>query len=110
MIQLSSLEIWTIIVLLGAGTFLIRFSFIGLIGERQMPGWVLRLLRFAPVAVMPGLVAPLILWPPATGGETDPARLLAAAAALVVGLITKNVLAAIFGGAVTLYAALFLIG
>ncbi len=110
MIQLSSPEIWTIIVLLGLGTFLIRFSFIGLIGDRQMPGWVLRLLRFAPVAVMPGLVAPLVLWPPATGGETDPARLLAAAAALVVGLVTKNVLAAIFGGAVTLYAALFLIG
>lgn len=110
MIQLSSPEIWTIIILLGLGTFLIRFSFIGLIGDRQMPGWVLRLLRFAPVAVMPGLVAPLVLWPPATGGETDPARLLAAAAALVVGLVTKNVLAAIFGGAVTLYAALFLIG
>ena len=31
---------------------------------------------------MPGLVAPLVVWPQATGGETDPARLLAALVAL----------------------------
>ena len=30
----STAEIWTIIVILGIGTFLIRFSFLGLIGNR----------------------------------------------------------------------------
>lgn len=102
--------IWTIILVMGIGTFLIRFSFLGMIGGRQIPRWALRLLRYTPVAVMPGLVAPLVLWPAATGGETDPARLAAAIAALVVGVLTRNVMAAIVGGAVVLYMTPLLLG
>jgi branched-subunit amino acid transport protein len=106
----TTAEIWTIIIVLGIGTFLIRFSFLGIIGNRKLPAWVLRHLRYTPVAVLPGLVAPLVLWPPATGGETDPARLLAGAAALLVGLLTKNLMAAVFGGAGVLYLSLYLMG
>ena len=106
----SNAEIWTVIVLLGLGTFVIRFSFLGLIGNRKLPPWVLRHLRYTPVAVLPGMVAPLALWPAATGGETDPARLMAAAATFLIGLLTRNVTAAVLGGAVTLYGALYLTG
>ncbi|MEO0930236.1 MAG: AzlD domain-containing protein, partial [Pseudomonadota bacterium] len=63
-------------------------------------------LRFTPVAVLPGMVAPLVLWPPATGGEPDIIRLLAALATVVVGVWTRHVLWAIVGGAVTLYGAM----
>ena len=107
---LSDPHIWLIIVVLGTGTFVIRFSFLGLVGDRSLPAWLLRLLRYTPVAVMPGLVAPLILWPPATSGETDPARLAAAAAALGVGLWTKNVVAAVAAGLLTLYTLLWWLG
>ncbi|PWE32454.1 AzlD domain-containing protein [Maritimibacter sp. 55A14] len=107
---LSTTTIWTIIVLMGIGTWLLRFSFIGLIGNRKMPEWALRHLRYTPVAVMPGLIAPLVLWPRATGGETDPARLAAAGAALVIGLWTKNVIAAVFSGMGALYLVQFLTG
>lgn len=99
----TSAEIWAIIVAMGIGTFLIRFSFLGIIGNRTLPPAVLRLLRYTPVAVMPGLVAPLVLWPQATGGETDPARLAAAIATLALGIAFRNVLVAIFGGAAVLY-------
>ncbi len=104
----SDAHVWAIIAALAAGTYLIRFSFLGLIGDRPLPGWLLRLLRYTPVAVMPGLVAPLILWPQATGGVPDPARLAAAIATLGVGLVTKNVLAAIGAGAGTLGVLLWL--
>lgn len=99
-------NVWAIIAVLGLGTFLIRFSFIGLIGDRKMPEWVLRHLRYTPVAVIPGLVAPLVIWPAATGGETDPARLLAALATITVGYLTKNFFLAILAGAGVLYLAL----
>ena len=108
--NMSLPQIWLIITVLAIGTFLIRFSFLGLIGERKMPEWVLRHLRYTPVAVLPGLVAPLVLWPDATGGETDPARLMAAFAALGVGYFTKNVLAAILAGGVVLYSGIWLLG
>lgn len=102
----SAAEIWAIIVIMGIGTFLIRFSFLGLIGDRPMPAFVLRLLRYTPVAVLPGMVAPLVIWPAATDGVFDPVRALAAVATVLIGVWTRNVLWAILGGAVTLYAAM----
>lgn len=100
--------VWMVILVLGAGTYLLRYSFLGAIGQRSMPDWVLRLLRYTPVAVLPGLVAPLVIWPAATGGSFDLPRAGAAAATLVLGLLTRNTLAAIFGGAITLYLLLYL--
>ena len=75
-----------------------------------MPAWLLRHLRYTAVAVLPALVAPLVVWPAATHGEPDPARLAAAFATLAVGLMTRNVFAAIFAGAVTLYGLLYVFG
>lgn len=103
-------EIWLIIALMGIGTYLIRFSFLGLIGDRAMHPFVLRLLRFTPVAVLPGMVAPLALWPAATDGNPDPVRLVATLVTLIVGVWRKNVIWAVFAGAATLYVALIVTG
>lgn len=94
----GSFEIWAIILLIGIGTLVLRYSFLSLIGSRTLPGWVLRHLRYTPVAVIPGLMAPLIFFPPITGGETDPGRLAVAAAALVTGVVTRSPLWAIAAG------------
>ncbi len=106
----SPFEIWVIILGMALGTFLIRFSFLGIVGDRPLPTWLLRLLRYTPVAVIPGLVAPLVIWPEATDSQPDPARLIAAAVTIALGLALRNTLLAILGGAVTLFAMLALIG
>ena len=106
----STGTIWMIIALLALGTFAIRLSFLGLIGDRPMPPLVLRLLRYTPVAVLPGMVAPLVLWPEATGGQPDAARLAAALVTVAVGIWTRQVVAAMLAGAATLYAGLALTG
>lgn len=98
----SDAQIWAVIVPLGIGTYLVRLSFLGLIGGRRMPGWVLRHLRYTPVAILPGLVAPLAVWPAATGGEPDAVRLTAALVTLLVAYWRKNMLWGIFAGAATL--------
>ena len=100
----SDAAIWGIIAALGVGTWAIRFSFLGLIGDRDLPEWLLRHLRYTPVAVIPALSAPLVIWPGATGGETDPARLVAAIVAFAIGFGFRSVLGAIAGGMGTLYA------
>lgn len=100
--------IWLIILIMGAGTYLIRFSFLGLIGNRKMPDWVLRHLRYTPVAVLPGLVAPLVMWPEATGGQPDPVRFTAAAVTLLVAWWWKNMLAGAAAGAMTLAGLLWI--
>lgn len=91
-------QIWTVILALSAATFLLRLSFLGLIGGRSLPPWALRLLRYTPVAVIPGLMAPLVLFPAATGGQTDPGRLAVAALVLAVGWRTGSVLWALAAG------------
>jgi len=102
-------QLWTVIVALGLGTFFLRYSFLGLIGDRPLPPMVLKVLRYTPVAVIPGLIAPAVLWPAATGGETDPARLAAAVVTVLTGVVTRNLLLAILAGVSTLYLAPWLI-
>ena len=107
--QASATEIWAIIAVLGVGTYLIRWSFLGALGDRDLPNWMLRMLRYTPVAVLPALVAPLVVWPAATGGTADPARMAAAAATVAVGVLTRNVMLAILAGGITLAGLLYLL-
>lgn len=106
---MTDLSIWLMIIFLGIGTYLIRYSFIGLFADKKLPDWLLRHLRYVPAAVMPGLVAPLVVWPDATGGDLDPARLIAAAVALAIGAILRSVMGAIFGGMTVLYLMQYLL-
>ena len=107
--QASATEIWVIIAVLGVGTYLIRWSFLGALGDRDLPNWMLRMLRYTPVAVLPALVAPLVVWPAATGGNADPARMAAAAATVALGVLTRNVMLAILAGGITLAGLLYLL-
>ncbi|NOX72903.1 MAG: AzlD domain-containing protein [Alphaproteobacteria bacterium] len=103
-------NLWLVIILLGAGTYLIRLSFLGLIGARVLPDWMLRHLRYVAVAVMPGLIAPLVVWPAANDGNPDPTRLLAALIAFAIGMWSKSVIGAVIGGMATLYLLQVLLG
>lgn len=95
---------WLVVVVLGVGTYLIRFSFLGLLGNRPLPIWLIRALRYTAVAVLPALVAPAVLWPPATGGTPDPLRLLTIAVTLMAGLVTRSMIGAIAAGGIAFYA------
>jgi len=101
---------WAVVVVLGLGTYLIRLSFLGLLGNRPLPIWLVRALRYTAVAVLPALVAPAVLWPPATGGAPDPARLATVAVTLLAGIMTRNMIAAIGAGGAAFYLLPLLIG
>lgn len=110
MTEIETLKLWTVIIGLGLGSYFLRFVFMGLVGDRALPEWVLRHLRYTAVAVLPGLIAPVVIFPPATGGNTDPARLTAAVVTLAVGYWTRNAVLAIVSGAAALYGMLYLVG
>jgi branched-subunit amino acid transport protein len=110
MSQIDKIDLWVVILGLGLGSYAIRFAFIGLIGDRQLPAWVLRHLRYTGVAVIPALAAPLVVWPAATGGEMDAPRLIAALVTIGVGLAFRNVIASVLAGGATLYMCLSLLG
>ncbi|EEX12644.1 branched-chain amino acid transport [Citreicella sp. SE45] len=102
--MIDRLDLWIVIIGLGIGSFGLRFVFLGLVGDRPLPAWLMRHLRYTAVSVLPALVMPLIVWPTATGGETDPVRLAAAAVALAVGYFARNPLLAMVVGAAVLVA------
>ncbi|AXC48763.1 AzlD domain-containing protein [Paracoccus suum] len=106
----STAEIWLVIILLGAGTYFLRLSFLGPLGRRKLPEGLLRHLRYTPVAVLPALIAPGVIWPAATGGHADPARIFAALITVVTGIATRSTVAAICAGLVSLYLGLWLVG
>jgi branched-subunit amino acid transport protein len=110
MTEIPDGALWTVIIGMAIFSFGLRFVFIGFMGDRPIPEWLMRHLRYTAVAIIPALVAPLVVWPAATGGETDPARLLAALATLAISYVTKNVLVAIGSGALGLMLLLNLLG
>jgi branched-subunit amino acid transport protein len=95
---MSAVYVWTVILGLGVFTYLIRFSFLGLVGDRAPSPFAARLLRYVPAAVLPALVAPMVVLDRETGGLTEPHAWLAALAAVAVGAISRNLVATIVAG------------
>lgn len=100
---MSDFKIWLVIIGLSAGTYLFRLSFLVIIGNRQLPEWLLRHLRYTAVAVLPALVAPMVVWPSSEGGDVSTVRIIAALIAVGIGMWRRSVVLTILGGMLTLY-------
>lgn len=103
-------ELWIVIIGLGLGSFGLRFVFLGLIGDRPIPAWLMRHLRYTAVSVLPALIMPLIVFPAANDGQPEPVRLTAAAITLGLGFYFKNPLLAMVVGGVVLVSGIYLTG
>ena len=89
-----------IIVTIGVGTYLLRLSFIGILGNRTMPDWAMVPLQYVAPAVLAALVAPAVLLRDNSidlSPVTNP-RALAALIALLIAWKTKSVAAVIVAG------------
>ena len=101
---MSSTLVWVAIALTGAGTFLLRFAGIGLLGKRPLPQWLARPLRYVPAAVFAALVVPtVVLGGPDPGLVAGNMRLPAAIAAAVTAWRTRSVLLTLVVGMGTLW-------
>jgi branched-subunit amino acid transport protein len=72
--QLGTAQSWLLVISLAIGTFLIRYSFIGLFANRDMPPWLQHALKlmvpaifaaivFSGVMMVSGQVAGMAYWP-----------------------------------------------
>lgn len=96
---MNALAIWLLFLAIGAGTVLMRISFVYLFGRIEMPDWLRRALRFVPASVLAALVFPALTHPAGTFDlSSGNVRLLAGLAGAVVAWRTKNVLLTIAVG------------
>lgn len=91
MSSLSALQSWAVVLGLAVGTFLIRYSFIGLFADRVMPAWLDRALKLMVPAIFAAIIFSGVVM---VGGEVSGwaqwSRYAAACAGLVAALITRG--------------------
>ncbi len=101
---------WTLIVLLAAGTFLMRSIPLWLHGRSLMPRWIDRFLRYVPAAALTALIVPGALYVRSNGDyEFAPERIVAAGVALLIALRTRSVVATMLGGMAVLWVGQILL-
>jgi branched-subunit amino acid transport protein len=102
----SQAEFWILIILLAAGTFLLRSVPLWTFGRHKMPEWLERLLRHVPASALAALVVPGALYTHLDGAYAfAPERAIATVVALLVALRFRNIIAVIAAGMVTLWIA-----
>lgn len=98
------MNLWWLMLLSGAVTFGIRYSFIATEGHYQPPQWFRRMLPFVPIAALTALVAPdlLLVHGEVMLGGGNP-RLWAGLVAILVAAIWRNTLLTIGAGFLGLF-------
>jgi len=87
------MNLWLLLLAMGAVTFASRIFMIALMGRVQVPDLLVRALKYVPPAVLSAIIAPELLRP---AGVLDVslsnARLLAGVAAILVAWRTRSIL------------------
>ncbi|MFM8320515.1 MAG: AzlD domain-containing protein [Chloroflexota bacterium] len=98
------MSLWLVIFASGLVTFLIRLSFVGLLGQRAVSPAVRRVLGFVPPAVLSAIILPeMLIRDGALDFSLGNLRLLAGLAAWVVAWRTRSPLWTIAAGMLVLW-------
>jgi branched-subunit amino acid transport protein len=105
---MSALQSWLVVLALGVGTFLIRYSFIGLFAKRQMPSWLEHGLKLMVPAIFAAIVASgIAISAGQFAGWANWPRYLAALIAFVVAWYSRgNLLLTVVSGMLALHLIL----
>ena len=99
---------WALIIYCGLITYLTRFSMIAILKKEMFNNKVREILSYVPSAIFPAIIFPAILLDD-TGSLllNDNPKILAGIIAVVIGIITKNILATIFAGLISYWFIIF---
>jgi branched-subunit amino acid transport protein len=98
------MKIWMIMLALGVGTFLIRYSLIGLMGKIHIPPRIERAFRFIPASMLSALVvSQLASYARSSVSPLTNPYYLAALVACGVAWKTRNTLLTVFMGMIVLW-------
>ena len=101
---------WALIVSCGIITFLTRFSMIALLKKEMFNDRARQVLSYVPTAIFPAIIFPAIFLDD-TGliQIEDNPKILAAVIAMIIGIMTKNIIATIFSGLASYWFLIFVV-
>ena len=99
---------WSLIIYAGIITFVTRFSMIFLLKKDILNDRAKKILSFVPAAIFPAIIFPPIFLDDAgfVDIESNP-KILAAIFAIIVGYLSKNIIATIFAGLISYWFLIF---
>ncbi len=101
---------WTLIICCGLITYLTRFTMIALIKKEMFNDRIREILSFVPSAIFPAIIFPAIFINE-TGLfqiEENP-KILAAIIAMVIGILSRSIIATIFSGLASYWFLIFVV-
>ncbi len=101
---------WALIIYCGLITFFTRFSMIALLKKEMFNDRIREILSYVPSAIFPAIIFPAIFLDNSGDFqlENNP-KIMAAIIAMVVGIISKNIIATIFSGLACYWLLIFVV-
>ena len=101
---------WTLIIYCGIITYLTRFSMIAILKKEMFNDRIREVLSYVPSAIFPAIIFPAIFLDDLGNFQLeDNPKILAAAIAMIIGIMSRNIIATIFSGLASYWLLIFVV-
>ena len=101
---------WALIIYCGIITYLTRFSMIAILKKEMFNNRVREVLSYVPSAIFPAIIFPAIFLDDLGMFQfEDNPKILAAAIAMIIGILSRNIVATIFSGLASYWFLIFVV-
>ena len=101
---------WALIIYCGIITYLTRFSMIAILKKEMFNNRVREVLSYVPSAIFPAIIFPAIFLDELGVFQfEDNPKILAAAIAMIIGILSRNIIATIFSGLASYWVLIFVV-
>ena len=101
---------WALIIYCGIVTYLTRFSMIAILKKEMFNNRVREVLSYVPSAIFPAIIFPAIFLDDLGVFQfEDNPKILAAAIAMIIGILSRNIIATIISGLASYWFLIFVV-
>ena len=101
---------WALIIYCGIITYLTRFSMIAILKKEMFNNRVREVLSYVPSAIFPAIIFPAIFLDELGVFQfEDNPKILAAAIAMIIGILSRNIIATIISGLASYWFVIFVV-
>ena len=101
---------WALIIYCGIITYLTRFSMIAILKKEMFNNRVREVLSYVPSAIFPAIIFPAIFLDDLGVFQFDDnPKILAAAIAMIIGILSRNIIATIISGLASYWFIIFVV-